>query len=604
MSLQGLPDFHEPIQGDGFQIFYPFEGVGSFTLAPARLEVAERADGRPDFLLQLIRSETPSLPPEPHGVLDMHVQPRYPLDDGLARLRSEHPQALLAPALFSSGFMRMRPQEDTGDLPADMRIPMPLAWNGLAAARSTMRLSLTSALLLRGALQGDTLALIALVELEICGVAARLPIQVGFDPNSLLTALLALGNTQRQVARSEIVRYFRQDLTALPLEVNGEVQNGVELAETLTDWVRSRFGIFCAAPDESGQPFMALPDPATIGTGHFQWDLSQPMQTFRPLALMLHPLDAGRQLVQDLGIAAAVPDPIIVPPVRTGIFEVIATANLPNQRPGVAAVGVTVRAAPFMPFRPQAVVKTVLLAPPQDMETIYLQLSPREQLEYTFSTFVVLATGQQFSTSVAVPHRGARLDLTPDDFPVQFIVLDADRSLLTLGDVHGTLRWTTEGVNSRQDFELTLAQPALALPLPRDMNAAELEIQAQSRDGDKILSLGPLPAKAMHLGLHLFPEYGPHHIPVECMFGDGPDVVLIELLPEGRADAVDQRELLFLTRDQPRKSWSYLAQSPFAAGYRYRLHANSDDDVPPWSELRSPFETLTLDNPIAARGTP
>ena len=603
MSLQGLPDFHEPIQGDGFQIFYPFEGAGSFTLAPARLEVAERADGRPDFLLQLIRSETPSLPPEPHGVLDMRVQPRYPLDAGLALLRSEHPQALLTPALFSSGFMRMRPQEDTADLPADMRIPIPLAWNGLAAARSTLRLSLTSALLLRGALQGDTLALVALAELEICGIAARLPNQIGFDPSTLLKELLAFGNDQRQVARSEIVRYFSQDLTALPLELSGEVQNSVEFAETLTDWVRSRFGIFCAAPDESGRPFMALPDPTTIGTGHFQWDLSQPLQTFRPLALMLHPLDAGRQLVQDLGLVAAVPDPIIVPPMPTGIFEVIVTANLPNYRLGVAAVGVTVRVAPHMPFRPQAVVKTVLLEAPQDMATIYLQLSPREQLEYTFSTFIVLTTGEQFSTSIAVAHRGARLDLTPDDFPVQFVVLDADRSLLNLADVHGTLRWATEETNSQQDFDLTRTQPALALPLPRTITAA-LEIQVQSHSDDKILSLGLLAAKPMHLGLHLFPEYGPHQIPIECTFGDGPDVVVIDLLPEGHADAPDQSELLFLTRDQPRKSWSYLAQSPFAAGYRYRFHSNSNDGAAPWSQLQSPFATLTLDTAIAPGGTP
>jgi hypothetical protein len=596
MSLQGLPDFQAPIIGDGLQIYFPFEGAGSFILVPDHLEIATRVDGRPDFLLQLIRPERPTLPPEPHGILDMRLQPQYRLDGGLILLRQQHSRALLEPALFSGGFLRLRPEEHSADLAADLRVPMPLTWNGLTNARYTLRMSLDSALLLRSALQSDVLALLAQAELEIVGVAPRQPIQVRFNPAALLEELLALGNDRGQVPYGEIVSYFRRDFSALPLEVSGEVHGDDQLAETLTDWVRSRLGSFCAAPDEDSQPFMALPRPASRGSGQFLWDLSQPLQTSRPLVLTLHPLEAARQLVRDGGLSLAVPDPIIVPSMPTGIFEVRVTANLPEQRLGVAAIGVTVRAEPRMPFRPHAVVKTVLLEPPQDMQTVYLQLSPWEELEYTFSTFVVLSTGEQFSNGVGVPHVGARLDLTPDDFPVQFVAIDADRPLLSLSDVHGVLRWTAAGVDSQESFDLTLAHPALALALPRGMDGAALEFEAESHANGKTLRLGPLPAKKLHLGLYLFPAYGPVQVAIDCTFRDGPSVVILDLLPEGRTDSPEHINQLFLTKDQPRRTWSYLAQSPFEAGYRYRLHPRGDDSPSSWSGVRSPFEALTIDN--------
>src|SRR5712691_1000803 len=74
MILQGLPDFQQPVQGDGLQIFYPFEGRGNFVLIPDRLAIAERKDGRPDFMLELVRGK------DLYGVLDFRLRPRYRID--------------------------------------------------------------------------------------------------------------------------------------------------------------------------------------------------------------------------------------------------------------------------------------------------------------------------------------------------------------------------------------------------------------------------------------------------------------------------------------------------------------------------------------------
>ena len=610
MSLQGLPDFQGPIRGEGFQIFYPYEGVGNHIVTPERLEVAKRSDGRLDFVLQFFRGQNPSLPPASYGVLDLRAQPQYSLEAALIALRGRHPQAMIDPAAFSTGYLRLYPQRDMGEFPADLRAPIPLAWNGLTTARYILRLSLDSALLLKGALQGDMLPLVALAEMEMAGVAPRLPLRVRFDPATLLAAMVRLADEERKVARDALLTYFAQDPAFLLLELDGSTLEPVEFAETITDWVRVRFGSFVASPAEDGKPHMVLASPDGIGSGTFEWDLSRPLQTWRPLVLILHPLEAARQVVQEHGLEAVVPPPTIVPPIPTGVFEVSVSANIPDQRPGVLSLGVTLRAAPKPPFRPQVVIQSAELSPPDDAAQILLRLSPAEELTYAYSTFVILndSGGIRQVDGPEIAHSGVRLKLSPEDFPLNFVPVEANPELLDLAVVHGLCRWAENGAQiSRpgrhrlsqlrmveQAFEIDRDRPAVGLPVPRDAADATLHIEARAREDGKTLSLGPMPAKPLQLGLHSFPEYGPHLIPIECTFAAGQSLVAIELLPEARPDEAEAITVVALTRAQPRKEWGYLASSPFRAGYRYRLHAGFEAAVAPWSEIRSPFDPLTL----------
>src|SRR5262245_43173890 len=107
MSLKGLPDFGSLTQGDGYQMFAPFEG-GEYTFVPAQLAVATRDDQRPDFLLELVRGESAALPPAPHGVLDFRLAPCAPTDQALAQIRAANAGATLAVANFAGGFLRLR----------------------------------------------------------------------------------------------------------------------------------------------------------------------------------------------------------------------------------------------------------------------------------------------------------------------------------------------------------------------------------------------------------------------------------------------------------------------------------------------------------------
>src|SRR2546423_8651704 len=112
MAQTGVPDFQESLQGEGFHIFLPYEGRGKAQLEPSRLDVAQRDDGHPDFLLELIRGPDPTLPPAPYGMLDLKVQPYYPVTEALALLRGSAPDLLLDPVVFSSGFLRIGPSVD------------------------------------------------------------------------------------------------------------------------------------------------------------------------------------------------------------------------------------------------------------------------------------------------------------------------------------------------------------------------------------------------------------------------------------------------------------------------------------------------------------
>src|SRR5262245_32863400 len=103
MSLQGLPDFQQPIREGVLQIFHPYEGRGNFALAPDRLAIAERDDGRPDFKLELVRGKTV------YGMLDFRLQPGFRVEEALTLLRARYPEARLTRAVFASGFLRMRP---------------------------------------------------------------------------------------------------------------------------------------------------------------------------------------------------------------------------------------------------------------------------------------------------------------------------------------------------------------------------------------------------------------------------------------------------------------------------------------------------------------
>lgn len=596
------PDFRQPIEGDGFRIYFPFEGEGAYGLTPDRLQIAMRPGVvQPGVRLQLYRGQNPMLPPQPYGILEMRLELRYPLESALTRLRELHPGARLEPAAFTAGYLRLN-APDGVELPEEIREPVRLSTSGLSNALYVLRLSLDGAQMVKGMLRNDTVPVFAQAEFELAGMAPRLPLRVRFDPARFRPALLALADESGRVARNRLANLFAVDPASLGLELEGETVEPQELAETLTDWIRARFGAFSAAPQADGQGYMSLSLP-DWGAGRAEWDLSQPLQTWRPIILQARPFDTIREAVHSAGMDAIVPPPVIVPPLSTGMHQIEISTNIPGGCPGVAALGVTLRAGPQPPKRPQAVVSSVELATPAETALIRLQLSPNEPLAYTYSTFLIMedSRGIRQFDGPETPGSGNRLMLTPDDFPVRLIPLSVDRGLVGLAAVHGRCRWLEEEAAFTLDFDFGTDGLERAIPFPAQASEAEIAFEMRARDNDRLLSIGPFPATPMHLGFHLFPEYGPHQVSIElaetsASSSSALPLVAVDLLPEDRPEASEAITVVALTPAQPRKTWSYFAASPFRPGFRFRRHADEAAGIPgPWSDVRSPFDKLIID---------
>jgi hypothetical protein len=587
MSLQGLPDFSQPLYTANSQTFYGYENAANGAVVPQSIAPT-------DFSLTLVRGQNPIGLPKPHGLLNLRLQPVYPLTEALEAIRSQNPSAIVQPLLCQSGFLRLYSAIRTETIPDDLKAPMPLAWNGLTLARYSLSVSESTAVTLKGALQGNILKLMAAAEMEIAGVAPRLPLQVRFDPAVLLDHLAALGDAQRQVPCEAILNFFRGDVRSLPLEILPSENLGEipleGFAETLTDWVRANFGRFIPCPTDELKPHVAL---ATANRGSVLWDLSQPLLAYRTIVMVLNPLAAAQQLVQTQGLDAVFQE-LTVPPIPTGTWPVFVTANLSDQRPGIVSIGVTLKAPSVVPFRPQARIVSAEFIPPADSAQLWLKLSPAEKLTYTFSTSVVLQddSGVQQFYGEEIAHSGEYLSLQPGHFPVRFIPLEATPSLLKIATIKVICHWQEGEVSKSQSIELQQNAAAITLTLPKSAIAATLELSAHSLDGTQSLSIPPMLAKNCQIGLHSFREFGTHQIEVECKFSDGTTLYAIDLLPE--AAPVSAASVLFFTPAQPRKTWSWLATSPFQAGYRYRRHPAPEEPPAPWSETQSPFAALKI----------
>lgn len=600
MSLSGLPDFQQSLQGEELQLFCPYSGGDNYFLMPDKLEIAKHPDASPDFQLELVRGRNPALPPEPHGILDFRVVPHYPMTQGLNLIRTrDSRQASLTQISFVSGFLRFQPLGNLDNSLLELKKPIPLAWNSLGIARFYCQLSYSAATLLKSSLQGEVLALNAAAELEMIGVSPRLPLKVSFNPAQLLQALLALGNADRLVAREAIVNYFRSNWQSLPLTIEGEFSDRFldDFAQVLCDRVRIRFGTFVPAPTIDLGAHIALASPSEIGSGRFEWDLTQPIPVPRPVTLYLNPWEAVGQIVQKQGTRGVVLE-TVVPPIPTGCQPVAIIANLPATQVGILAIGVTIRVNPKLPFRPQTQVETIELQASQNTPKINLRFSAKEDVQYTYSTYVIVkdANGIAQLNSEVKLYRGNRLYLNSSDFPIDFVPVTASRQLLELATISGICQRPEGAATIREQFELNLDQPTITFALPKGSNDATLEIVAHSRQGLGSISLGTISAKTLQLDLYSFREYGLQKVEVECLFEHQNQPVVFEFLPEGYLETPENIKLLFFQPNQTKKLLTWVPPSPFQYRYRYRQKPLASNTNLPlnWSDYLSPFEPLKI----------
>lgn len=594
MELRGLPDFGASIAVEGAWLFAPFDAAGPLLLTPAALELAEAAAGGPDFLLETVRGRMPLLPPRPYAALNLRLRARYDLEAALATAREREAGARVAPLLIGGGTLRF----GGGLVLEELRRSLPLAWNGLGVARYAQRISIESAQLLIEGLKGGVLPLHAYADLVVVGVAPRLPAVAHFDPRALLEALAAAADAEGRLAYSAFEACFRRAVGRLPIAVEGEhAPDAAErLAAALCDRTLERFGRLIAPRDGGAEAWVALARPDSFGAGRFTWNLAEPLRVTRPLTLSLDPFAAARAAAFERGLAAVVRD-TVVPSLPNGALNVAVTANLPACREGLAALGVHLTAPARPPQRPQAASATTRLEEPADSTRLTLRLAPREPAAYSYTTFAVLADdgGAQELTTMPVAHSGEQLELSAEDFPVEFVAVSAEPALLELARVRCALERPAAEAGAAplvHRFELTPERPARSLALPRGAAAgATLSVEVAERDGPGLLRLGPLPAADLSVERFSFREYGPQRIAVQAALAADASPLLVELLPEGAPETPEAIGRIRLPPQRPTQEWRYFAASPFTPGYRYRLAGRETA----WSPVQSPFEPLTID---------
>ena len=596
MSLRGLPDFHQPLESpEGVRIFYPYEG-GNFIVVPDGLDISTRSNGRIDFTLEQVRKGQSA-----YGVLDFKVHPSFRMNHALTFLRTKHADASLNRALFRGGFMRFVAAGVDVELPQDLTTPVHMGWHDIGSGRLTIRLSSKTATKLRDALIGEMLLVTAVGEMLILGVASRTRVRVRFNPARLLKELLAISDQDRRISIDKLSGFFRRDQTALPLEITGDIdgQRLDNFVDAVTDRVRHLFGKATAAPVEPVTPHLRLVDPDSVGSGILEWNLLDPVIVERTFTLKLDPLNDARAMIRSHGMGSILRQ-TTVPPIPLGVYTVEMQVNLPAERPGVLAMGINLHVPPCAPQRPQPVAATVQFKSPDTSAIATLRLAPLEKLSYTYTTFVILQQGNSIKSLEGQPRLSESdfLSLNQDDFPVNFISVEADQSLLDVATIFGVCIWFDGVARREQKFEIDSARPVVMPAIPKGISGAVVEITAVERNGNGVLKLGPFSAASLQLGLFSFPQWGPHKIEIECVFSNTAETCVIELAPAERQGASNEITLLSLSLDEPRKEWSWFAESPFYPGFCYRPRRNRRESAAPWIDVPIPSDSLKINSEI------
>jgi hypothetical protein len=593
MALFGSADFDRPLTTDAGTIYYPFGG-GPFCLAPYRCRVSDRDDGRADFRLDLIRSASP-VSGESHAVLELRLSADYASERALGILRATQPRAVLSPCVLTNWAFRLMAGAAPGDLPRELLNPVPLASNGLGAARMLMRLSVESGLLLEDLLSTDDPPLLATAEADLTGVSPRVGAVVRFRARQLLRALAGLAPGDL-LSWQAVVNYFATDPPSLPLELSGQVgaDQATAFGEAMADRVIDRFGTYVVAGNGASEPQVQLEPADAVDDSDLTWSLSQPVPATRRVRLRFDLLAEVRRQVRTGGIDSVVSRHTATAP-ALGRSTVTVFCNLPTQRVGVAALGATLTFPPHPPARPQAKSVTVVFEPPTDLADVPVQLSPGEPLAYTYSTFAVLAdgSGSREIRRPEVAHSGSPLRLSPEHFPLDFVLVEMTEGLAMLAAVSGTCRYERDGQTFEVPFALDSGRLSASLALSEGVTAPSLRCTARARDGGGTLTAGPFESRTVSLDLSSFPEYGSHEAEITCEFDGGPSVYAIDLVPAGGDENPRDVTILAFTPDQPARRYAWFAQSPFRSGFRYRPHR--DDGAPGgWVEVAAPVERLAV----------
>ncbi|HSN19254.1 MAG TPA: hypothetical protein VLS49_01165 [Usitatibacter sp.] len=577
MSLIGYADLDRPVSFASGRIYYAFGG-GPFRLEPSGCGVAAAADGTLDFRLDLLRALTDA---DSRASLALGLAPQFAMQEALGRVRDIDPGATLSPCVLTDWSFRLSPTPGLR-IPTELGEPVMLASNGLGSARLVAELSMESGLILEAMLRERTpLAGLALAQIE--GVSPRVAVVVRFEASALLRQVLAEADASGTMSRDAIVAFFARDPASLPVAIGGDVGDDARgrFAETMADRVVARFGRY--VPARAGDTGLAVQLEAPSGSTIVSWALLQPVLGRRQVALRIDLLAAAQAQADRLGLDSIVHRDTLATLPSLGRTRVTALCNLPAARTGVEALGVNLSFPPHLPERPQARTATIVFEAPGDTASADVTLSPGEPVRYWYSAFAVFSDdeGEREIDAAPVEGAGSPLHLSPEQFPVDFALVEASQALAELALVSGVVSYESAGRAHSRAFTLDSGNATVALAVPKERTDLRIDALATARDGSGSLPLGAFETLHAQLDVTSFSTYGPRQAEVRCVFDDNATVRAVSLLPDGLAESDDNVTTLSFTPAESARTFRWFARSPFHPGFRYRAY---DPQGGAWSD--------------------
>ncbi len=608
----GRPDWHAPTHVAGRPAFAAYERPGQFYVAPVRLS-ATTQDQEPSFRLDIYQQDRGAEGLARFSLLSVGFTTEFDLDALRRTIDDSSFQADVGPIEAERGWVRLT-SASALDLPEALHALQPLDIVGLGTMGLSVRLDDVSTDLFLGALRRGMTTIGAQAWVAIRGVAERIALTVAFDPAALWTMLKPL--TQRSDAQD----LYGLDMYGLDLGVLREVlistperlgfpmlsalaqEQKTIAANALIDRFCDRFaglfpdvgvGAHIAAGQDSPKTRIVF-DPARMLPGTIVWDLSEPLFATRMFAITADLLSPLREWPAAEWEARVV-NHHDVRALGSGWHRVTIRQNLPARRIGMLQSQVELTAPPKLPMRPFTAKASARFDSRAQSATAELRLAPNEALAYRYKTAVTIID-QGRAERIEGPVRESEhenLVVSPDDFGVNFVIVEADIAFLSEAritvELYGTRRgrpWSTQGQLDASAYDIAFA-------VPHDVESPQIRAIARINDGTSDsrneCSMAPIAAEHLRLDAFSFEGSGRRSVDIECEFDDDKPQLVLELAPEGRQNEPARRHQIRMTPASATAQWSWLALSPFRSGYHWRWHGQSE-----WSEVAQPAQPLKL----------
>ncbi|RIE03503.1 hypothetical protein [Cohnella faecalis] len=206
--------------------------------------------------------------------------------------------------------------------------PAALNANGYAGIRFLLRLSLEGAQFMKELLVRDTWPVRAQAELELTGIAPRLPVKIAFDPPLLHRLLAELCDESGLVSEARLFNFFPRSAAAIGLTLDGEPAALASLRNV------GRLGPFairlvCGGASRRWPRLFGIePSERRLGEGGMGFIAAD--DDLADNRCFARTVRHGAPSCLLRGLETIVPPPVIVPPLTTGFHQVDISANIPE----------------------------------------------------------------------------------------------------------------------------------------------------------------------------------------------------------------------------------------------------------------------------------